>query len=85
MRQSEKRRSGTTACSAALILAFLSGCAAPISNAIPQALTEPCAQPELNGSTYADVIRLAARQRDALAECNERLRTIKRLNEDIKK
>lgn len=79
MKRSEKRRSAMTACSAVLTLAFLSGCAAPISNAIPQALTEPCAQPELNGSTYADVIRLAYRQRQALTECSERLETIRRL------
>lgn len=82
MRRSEKQHSGTTACSAALILVFLSGCAAPISNTIPRALTEPCAQPELNGNTYADVIRLAYRQRQALTECSERLETIRQLGEN---
>ena len=85
MRRSDKQPSGTTACSAALILLSLTGCAAPASNAIPRALTEPCAQPELNGDTYADIIRLAARQRDALEECSERLRSIRTINEDIKK
>ena len=79
MRRSDKQHSGTTACSAALILLSLTGCAAPVSSAIPRALTEPCAQPELTGETYADVIRLAFRQRQALAECNERLETIRRL------
>lgn len=79
MRRSDKQHSGMTACSAALILLSLSGCAAPGSNAIPRALTEPCALPELTGETYADVIRLAFRQRQALAECNERLETIRKL------
>lgn len=80
MRRSDKQHSGTTACSAALILLSLTGCAAPVNSAaIPRALTEPCAQPELTGETYADVIRLAFRQRQALAECNERLETIRRL------
>ena len=79
MRRSDKQHSGMTACSAALILLSLTGCAAPASNAIPRALTEPCAQPELTGETYADVIRLAFRQRQALTECSARLETIRRL------
>lgn len=79
MRRSEKQHSGTTVCSAALILLSLTGCAAPVINTIPRALTEPCAQPELTGGTYADVIRLAFRQKQALTECSERLETIRKL------
>lgn len=70
-----------------LIALLLTSCASrvEISNRLPEGLLVPCEAPELNGETYADIIRLAARQRDTLAECNERLRTIKKLNEDIKK
>ena len=69
------------------ILLFLTSCASPRlpTNHVPAAMLEPCGAPDLNGDTYADIIRLAARQREALAECNERLKAIKRLNEDIDK
>lgn len=69
-----------------LIALLLTSCASrvEISNRLPEGLLVPCEAPELNGETYADIIRLAARQRDALAECNERLRSIRTINEDIK-
>lgn len=70
-----------------LIALLLTSCASrvEISNRLPEGLLVPCEAPELNGETYADIIRLAARQRDALEECNERLRSIRTINEDIKK
>lgn len=82
-----KARRATTALTAPLIALLLTSCASrvEISNRLPEGLLVPCEAPELNGETYADIIRLAARQRDALAECNERLKAIKGLNEDIKK
>lgn len=66
---------------------LLTSCASrvEISNRLPEGLLVPCEAPELNGETYADIIRLAARQRDALEECSERLRSIRTINEDIKK
>lgn len=66
---------------------LLTSCASrvEISNRLPEGLLVPCESPELNGETYADIIRLAARQRDALEECSERLRSIRTINEDIKK
>lgn len=86
MPQLSRKRRAIPAWSAVWMLLLLSSCAAPPqAPAIPAALTEPCARPELNGDTYADIIRLAARQRDALEECSERLRSIRTINEDIKK
>lgn len=81
-------RAKTRALIAALILLFLTSCASPRlpTNHVPAAMLEPCGAPELNGDTYADVIRFANRQRQALEECNVRLRAIKKLTtEDTQK
>lgn len=70
-----------------LIALLLTSCASrvEISNRIPEGLLVPCEAPELNGETYADIIRLAARQRDALAECDARIEAIRNISEGIKR
>ena len=45
----------------------------------------PCHSPELTGDTYADIIRLCARQKAALEECSEKIRAIKVIYEGEKK
>lgn len=75
----------TTALMPLLALMCLTSCATRyeyIKQQIPAALLAPCEQPELNGSTYGDVVRLAYRQRVALAECSARITTIEALVKD---
>lgn len=69
---------------AGLMIPCLSSCAARYPrNDIPVILTAPCDSPELSGETYGDIIRLAYRQRIALAECNARMAAIRNLTEGI--
>lgn len=81
MRKSEK--AAILALTAGLMMECLTSCAArlPRRNDIPIILTAPCDSPELSGSTYGDIIRLAYRQRIALAECNARMAAIRNLTE----
>lgn len=70
------------ALTAGLMIPCLSSCAARLPrNDIPIILTAPCDFPELSGDTYGDIIRLAYRQRIALAECNARMAAIRNLTE----
>ena len=46
---------------------------------VPAALLEPCPVPELTGSTWADVARLAHRRGEALTECSARLQAIRKI------
>lgn len=69
---------------AGLMILCLTSCAARLPrNDIPIILTAPCDSPELSGETYGDIIRLAYRQRIALAECNARMTAIRNLTEGI--
>lgn len=70
-----------------MIALLLTSCASrvEISNRIPEGLLVPCEAPELNGETYADIIRLAHRQKTALAECDARIEAIRNISEGIKK
>lgn len=49
---------------------------------IPIALLAPCDDPQLTGSTYGDVVKLAYRQKIALAECSARIASIATLTEN---
>ena len=81
MRKSEK--AAILALTAGLMMPCLSSCATRYPrNDIPITLTAPCDQPELSGETYGDIIRLAYRQRIALAECNARMTAIRNLTEE---
>lgn len=72
------------ALTAGLMILCLTSCAARLPrNDIPIILTAPCDSPELSGETYGDIIRLAYRQRIALAECNARMAAIRNLTEGI--
>lgn len=72
------------ALTAGLMILCLTSCAARLPrNDIPIILTAPCDSPELSGDTYGDIIRLAYRQRIALAECNARMAAIRNLTEGI--
>jgi hypothetical protein len=46
---------------------------------VPAALLEPCPVPELTGSTWADVARLAHRRGEALTECSARLQAVRKI------
>ena len=62
------------------ILLSCAGCAVRyeyIRPPVPSALLEPCPVPELTGSTWADVARLAHRRGEALAECSARLQAVR--------
>lgn len=72
----------TLALAAALMMPCLTSCGSScriIRNDIPITLTAPCEQPELSGETYGDIIRLAYRQRIALAECDARMEAIRHI------
>ena len=74
----------TLALAAALMMLCLTSCGSScriIRNDIPITLTAPCEQPELPGDTYGDIIRLAYRQRIALAECDARMEAIRRITD----
>ena len=81
------RKSGKAAIlalTAGLMILCLTSCAARLPrNDIPIILTAPCDSPELSGETYGDIIRLAYRQRIALAECNARMAAIRNLTEGV--
>ena len=81
MRKSEK--AAILALTAGLMILCLTSCAArlPRRNDIPIILTAPCDSPELSGDTYGDIIRLAYRQRIALAECNARMEAIRNITD----
>ena len=81
---SRLRLPATLALAAALMMLCLTSCGTEyrvIRNDIPIVLTAPCDQPELSGETYGDIIRLAYRQRIALAECNARMTAIRNITE----
>ena len=74
----------TLALAAALMMPCLTSCGSScriIRNDIPVTLTAPCEQPELSGETYGDIIRLAYRQRIALAECDARMEAIRHITD----
>ena len=78
----KSRKAAILALTAGLMMQCLTSCAARLPrNDIPIILTAPCDQPELSGETYGDIIRLAYRQRIALAECNARMTAIRNLTE----
>lgn len=55
-----------------------------VETEIPLTLTAPCDMPELAGDTYGDIVRLAYRQRIALAECSARMQVIYSLTQENK-
>ena len=60
-----------------LMMTFLTSCANPpvyvyVKQKIPEELLQ-CERIKLEGDTYADVIRLAYREKIALIECSERM------------
>ena len=64
------------------ILLSCAGCAVRyeyIRPPVPSALLEPCPVPELTGSTWADVARLAHRRGEALTECSARLQAVRKI------
>ena len=72
------------ALAAALMMQCLTSCGSScriIRNDIPITLTAPCEKPELPGETYGDIIRLAYRQRIALAECDARMEAIRNITD----
>ena len=74
----------TLALAAALMMPCLTSCGSScriIRNDIPITLTAPCERPELPGETYGDIIRLAYRQRIALAECDARMEAIRNITD----
>ena len=74
----------TLALAAALMMLCLTSCGSScriIRNDIPITLTAPCEKPELPGETYGDIIRLAYRQRIALAECDARMEAIRHITD----
>ena len=82
MRKSEK--AAILALTAVLTAPCLTSCGTEyrvIRNDIPLVLTVPCDQPELSGETYGDIIRLAYRQRIALAECSARMGAIRNITD----
>lgn len=80
------KKGRTRVLTAALIPLLLTSCATPENKIIiPESLLMPCHSPELTGDTYADIIRLCARQKAALEECNEKIRAIKIIYEGEKK
>jgi hypothetical protein len=50
---------------------------------IPQELLQ-CDRVPLDGDTYADVVRMAYRQKIALLECSERMQAIKAITTEKK-
>ena len=81
---SRLRLPATLALTAALTVPCLTSCGTEyrvIRNDIPLVLTVPCDSPELSGETDGDSIRLAYRQRIALAECDARMTAIRNLTE----
>ena len=81
------RKSGKAAIlalTAGLMILCLTSCGSScriIRNDIPVTLTAPCEKPELPGETYGDIIRLAYRQRIALAECDARMEAIRHITD----
>lgn len=75
--------------SIAVLMLTCSGCSGvqyqAVETEIPLTLTAPCDMPELAGDTYGDIIRLAYRQRIALAECSARMQVIYNLTKQEKK
>ena len=81
----KSRKAAILALTAGLMMPCLTSCGSScriIQNDIPITLTAPCEQPELPGETYGDIIRLAYRQRIALAECAARMEAIRNITED---
>ena len=71
-----------------LATVFLISCAsAPqfvyVKQSIPQELLQ-CDRIPLEGDTYADVVRMAYRQKIALLECSERMQAIKAITTEKK-
>ena len=80
MRKSKK--AAILVLTAGLMMPCLTSCAARLPrNDVPITLTAPCEQPELSGETYGDIIRLAYRQRIALAECTARMEAIRNITD----
>lgn len=85
---SRLRLQATLALTAVLTVPCLTSCGTEyrvIRNDIPLVLTVPCDQPELSGETYGDIIRLAYRQRVALAECSARMEAIRNITDQESK
>lgn len=54
-----------------------------VKQSIPQELLQ-CDRIPLEGDTYADVVRMAYRQKIALLECSERMQAIKAITSEKK-
>lgn len=54
-----------------------------VKQSIPQELLQ-CDRIHLEGDTYADVVRMAYRQKIALLECSERMQAIKAITSEKK-
>ena len=54
-----------------------------VKQTIPQELLQ-CDRIHLEGDTYADVVRMAYRQKIALLECSERMQAIKAITSEKK-
>ena len=67
---------------AALTLPFsMTGCSARWAGCpVDSRLTAPIVQPEIEGRTCRDVIRLAVEQRDVIDDCSERMEAIRGLS-----
>lgn len=56
----------------------LAGCWNSYVVPIDPRLTVDCANPELSGDTYRDVVALAVEQKASILECTDRMRIIKK-------
>ena len=67
---------------AALMLLFLmTGCSARWAGCpVDSRLTAPIVQPEIEGRTCRDVIRLAVEQREVIEDCADRMEAIRGLS-----
>ena len=67
---------------AALMLLFLmTGCSARWAGCpVDSRLTAPIVQPEIEGRTCRDVIRLAVEQREVIEDCADRMEAIRELS-----
>ena len=67
---------------AALTLLFsMTGCSARLAGCpVDSRLTAPVMQPEIEGRTCRDVIRLAVEQREVIEDCAQRMEAIRGLS-----
>lgn len=59
-------------------LFLTTSCARYVQAPLNPGLTKDCDRPELHGNTYRDVFDLAIRRGQALEDCTDRMRTLRK-------